>query len=85
MILAAFIRLVGERRTVEIFGVKLIGVDRFNAKRLLFTLILCVGLFLLSRIIKAIAHVVSEPRRRNPQGGRHKWLRDADGPKARAC
>jgi small-conductance mechanosensitive channel len=58
MILAAFIRLVGERRTVEIFGVKLIGVDRFNAKRLLFTLILCVGLFVLSRVIKAIVHVV---------------------------
>ncbi|WDT76381.1 MAG: hypothetical protein MPW16_04025 [Candidatus Manganitrophus sp.] len=34
-----FIRLVGPNRAVEIFGVKLVGVNAENAKKLLFSLL----------------------------------------------
>ena len=44
-----FIRLVGDNRAVELFGVRLVGVNAENGKKLLFTLIYLAVVILLTR------------------------------------
>ncbi|MDQ3265799.1 MAG: mechanosensitive ion channel family protein [Myxococcota bacterium] len=47
-------RLVGPNRAVELFGVKLVGANRENAAKLLFTLALVVLLFSAGRLLQAV-------------------------------
>jgi hypothetical protein len=44
--------LVGADRTLEVFGVRLIGVSALNAKRLLFTLVLILVLLAIRWILR---------------------------------
>jgi small-conductance mechanosensitive channel len=48
------IQLVGPHHAVQIFGVKLVGVDAGNAKKVLFSIILVLLLGLIGRILSAV-------------------------------
>lgn len=52
------IRLVGPNQAVELFGVKLVGVNADNGKKLLFTLCFIAAVFALTYLAKAIARAV---------------------------
>ena len=66
------VRLVGPERALELFGVRLVGVNAENGKKLLFTLALIVVLFLLSRL----AHFIVSRGRRGEQRDRFSfWIR----------
>ena len=66
MLLAQWFQLVGNHHTVEIFGVRLIGVDGFNLKRLAMSLALIGLIVLINRLFNLAARWVfreSENRR----------------------
>lgn len=67
-------RLVGPERTVEIGGVKLVGVNAETGGKLLATIILIVAVVLLSRLLQAV--VGWFPRRRHDERVRF-WVRQA--------
>jgi small-conductance mechanosensitive channel len=67
-------RLVGPERTVEIGGVKLVGVNAETGGKLLATLVLIVVVVLLSRLLQAVAGWF--PRRRHDERVRF-WVRQA--------
>ncbi len=49
-------QLVGASHNVEIFGIKLLGVDAQNGRKLLFTLVFFLVMYGISRSLRAIAH-----------------------------
>jgi small-conductance mechanosensitive channel len=53
-----FIRLVGPNHSLEIFGVRLVGLNAENAKKLLFTVGLIVLVYLLSKVLRALVRTV---------------------------
>ncbi|MEJ7636781.1 MAG: hypothetical protein WKF75_02030 [Singulisphaera sp.] len=59
-------RLVGPNRAVEILGVKLVGVNAENGKKLLFTLVFILLVMLLGRMLQAATRALlrgrSEPQ-----------------------
>jgi small-conductance mechanosensitive channel len=57
-----FLQIVGPDRVVQIGGVKLLGFDAANAHKLLFTVILFVFLYLLSKALRFIAQKVGGAR-----------------------
>lgn len=57
-----FIRLVGENRSVELLGVKLVGFNVENGSKLLFTIVFILVLFLLTRGLRALASFVLRGR-----------------------
>ena len=57
------IRLVGPNRAVEILGVKLVGVNAENGKKLLFTLIFILLVYLIGRVLQATARATLRGRR----------------------
>ena len=61
-ILAEIINFVGPRHAVQLFGIKLVGVDAINGKKLVFALIFIASMWLLGYAINVIARVVI-PRR----------------------
>lgn len=56
------IRLVGENRAVEIFGIRLVGVNAENGAKLLFTIIFILAVLLLSRGIQIATRAVLHGR-----------------------
>ncbi len=54
-----YFRLVGPSHNVELFGVKLLGVDAQNAHKLVFTAAFFVILYLISRLLHALSHTVN--------------------------
>jgi small-conductance mechanosensitive channel len=54
-----FIRFVGPNNALELFGVKLVGINAENGKKLLFTLVLIVVLMLLSKGLRMLAQGVT--------------------------
>jgi small-conductance mechanosensitive channel len=52
------LEFVGPAHNVQLFGIRLLGVDAHNAKKLLFTLVLFVILWLISKTLSALAHVI---------------------------
>lgn len=52
---APWFHLVGPGHNVEIFGIKLLGVDAHNGKKLLFTFCFFAALYLISKLLRAIA------------------------------
>jgi small-conductance mechanosensitive channel len=52
--LSQVVRFVGPNRALEVFGVKLVGVNAETGRKLLFTLVLMVILWVLSRLIRAM-------------------------------
>lgn len=55
-------RLVGPNRAVEILGVKLVGVNAENGKKLLFTLVFIVLVLLLGRALQALTRMLLRDR-----------------------
>lgn len=51
-------QLVGPTHSVELFGIHLLGVDEHNLHKLLFTLVFFFLLYVISRGLRALAHVV---------------------------
>jgi small-conductance mechanosensitive channel len=51
-----FVRLVGENRAVEFLGIKLVGFNAENGKKLLFTIIFVVLVILLARVLHLLTH-----------------------------
>ncbi len=52
---SSYVRLVGPSRNVELFGIKLLGVDGENAHKLLFTALFFVLLYLISWGLRSLA------------------------------
>lgn len=50
------IQLVGPHQVVQLFGVKLVGVNAENAKKLLFSLLFVSFVMLLGRVLHSLAH-----------------------------
>ena len=50
------IHFVGDKHALQLFGVKLVGVDADNAKKLLFTLALIVSMLVLSKLLRMVTH-----------------------------
>ena len=46
-----WIQIVGPHHALQFFGIRLVGVDQVNGKKLLFSVVLIVGLLLLRRIL----------------------------------
>jgi small-conductance mechanosensitive channel len=66
------VRLVGPERALELFGVRLVGINAENGKKLLFTLVFLTALFLLSRLL----HLLASRGRRGEQRDRFGfWMR----------
>ena len=55
MLVENVIRFVGPNRALELFGVKLVGINAENGKKLLFTIILIVLMMLLSKLLRTVA------------------------------
>ena len=53
-----YLKLVGPTQNVEIFGIRLLGIDVHNGRKLLFTASFFVILYVLSKALGALAHFV---------------------------
>lgn len=58
------VQLVGPEHGLELGGVRLLGFNAINAWKLLFTIILLAGLYLLSKILRGIAKAFGGDRQR---------------------
>jgi small-conductance mechanosensitive channel len=58
-----WIRLVGENHAVEILGVKLVGVNAENGKKLLFTIAFIIAIILIDRLARGLARLILRGRR----------------------
>jgi small-conductance mechanosensitive channel len=52
------LKLVGQAQNVQIFGIRLLGVDALNVRKLLFTLAFFLILWLISKSLRAFAHFI---------------------------
>jgi small-conductance mechanosensitive channel len=59
-----WVQLVGPEHGLQIGGVRLLGFNAINARKLLFTVILLAGLYLLSKLLRAISHAVGGTRQK---------------------
>jgi small-conductance mechanosensitive channel len=60
----SFIQFVGADHSLQIDGVKLLGLDVNNGRKLVFTLIFFLFLYLAAKLLHLIAHKVGESRQR---------------------
>lgn len=58
-----FIQFVGPTQAVEIAGVKLVGINVENGKKLLFTVVFFLSLALLSIVLRALARLIMRGRK----------------------
>jgi uncharacterized membrane protein YoaK (UPF0700 family) len=49
-----YFRLVGAAQNVEVFGIRLLGVDAQSGRKLLFTAVFFVLLYLISKSLRAL-------------------------------
>ena len=61
--LGQFVQLVGPNKSLQIFGVKLLGFDAINAHKLLFTVIYLFVLYLIGKGLRAFAQKVGGARK----------------------
>src|SRR6476619_4270527 len=54
--LTDWIRFSGPNHSLELFGIRLVGINADNGKKLLFSVVLVVVLVLLSKALRAIVH-----------------------------
>ena len=59
---SSIVQLVGPSHNVEIFGIRLLGVDAHNAHKLLFTAIFFLLLYLISKGLRALAYARYQSR-----------------------
>jgi small-conductance mechanosensitive channel len=55
-----YIQFVGPNHALKIFGVKLVGIDAENGKKLLFTVALIILLLLISKLLRSVAMGVTK-------------------------
>src|SRR5581483_8617470 len=67
----SILQIVGPEHTVQLFGIKLLGIDAENGKKLPFTIIFLALALLFSRALKFIARAALGERR----GPLHFWVR----------
>jgi small-conductance mechanosensitive channel len=63
-VISPVVQLVGPEHGLQIGGVRLLGFNAINAHKLLFTIVLLAGLYLLSKILRGIARAFGGDRRR---------------------
>ncbi len=68
-----FIQLIGNERTVQLFGIRLIGVSAENSKKLLITIIFLAVLFGLTRLLHFLVRLVAGRK----EGRFQFWVRQA--------
>ena len=61
----SWIRLVGDTKAVELFGIRLVGVNADNGGKLLLTLVFILIVFLLGKLLSGLAHAVMPGKGRN--------------------
>jgi small-conductance mechanosensitive channel len=54
----AFVRFVGPNQSLEVFGIRLVGINAESGKKLLFTLVLIALMMLLSKLLRALTRGV---------------------------
>jgi len=69
-----WVQLVGPEHGLQIGGVRLLGFTAINARKLLFTIILLVGLYVLSKVLRGILRGIGGARERAAF-----WTRQAVG------
>jgi small-conductance mechanosensitive channel len=57
---ASIYRFVGPNHALELFGVKLVGFNAENGKKLLFTLVLIAVMLVISKLLRRLAHGVTQ-------------------------
>jgi small-conductance mechanosensitive channel len=62
--LGGFAQLVGPNHSLQLGGVKLLGFNAINARKLLFTVVLLTALYLLSKFLRFLAHTVGGTRQK---------------------
>lgn len=60
----AFVQLLGDKHTLQIGGVKLLGIDYENGRKLLLTIIFFAALYLISLVLTMIARNIGGARRK---------------------
>src|SRR5947208_11844824 len=60
MDLGTVVQIVGPNQVVQLFGVRLVGVNAQNAKKLLFSIVFVLFVYLLGKVLRWLAHR-SEP------------------------
>ena len=80
-----WIQLVGPNRAVQVFGVKLVGVNAANGNKVLFSLAFILLVILLGRTFKVLARVLlrGPPQRESrvlDEAGHPAWRRGAAEP-----
>src|SRR5947209_2367346 len=68
-----FFQLVGPQRTVQLFGIRLVGVNAENGKKLLFSVVFIIVVILLKRLLKLLLKVVTN----NKENRFQFWSRQA--------
>jgi small-conductance mechanosensitive channel len=58
--MAPVFQLVGPKQVVQIFGVKLVGVNAENGKKLLFSIAFILLMYLIAKILRGVAHLVTK-------------------------
>jgi small-conductance mechanosensitive channel len=64
------IQFVGPNRALEVFGVKLVGINAENGKKLLFTLVLVVLVMLVNRLLRRVVRGTTKQGERSAFWGR---------------
>ncbi len=57
-------QLVGPHRVVEIFGVRLVGVDPENGKKLVFSIVFVLIMWVISKLLRALARAITSRGRK---------------------
>src|SRR5690349_12777140 len=73
--MAEWLQFVGRDRTVQLFGLRLIGVSAENGKKLLFSAVLILVVLLLNRLLKLIFRAVIGPKLERIQFWSHQVIR----------
>src|SRR3954452_12169227 len=53
-----WIRFSGPNHSLELFGIRLVGLNADNGKKLLFSAVLVVALILLSKALRGLTHLI---------------------------
>jgi small-conductance mechanosensitive channel len=59
-----FIQFIGPTRNLQIFGIKLLGLDAQNGRKLLFSICFLVILLLFSKALRALAHLLGDRKQK---------------------
>jgi small-conductance mechanosensitive channel len=61
------IQIVGDHRTLQLFGIRLVGVNAENAKKLLVTIVFLFAIYLLTKALNGISRLILGKREERPR------------------